>query len=56
LYPGVRALARALPAAAVVDFAKGCHTGAFFTAQQPPSLAFLARHLASLDAEKITAT
>jgi enterochelin esterase-like enzyme len=55
-YPGVRALARALPAAAVVDFAKGCHTGAFFTAQQPPSLAFLARHLASLDAEKITAT
>jgi hypothetical protein len=25
----------------------GCHTGAFFAAQQPPSLAFLARHLAS---------
>ena len=45
-YPGVRALARALPAAAVVDLAKGCHTGAFFAEQQPPSLAFLARHLA----------
>jgi hypothetical protein len=29
----------------VVDLAKGCHTGAFFAAQQPPSLAFLARHL-----------
>ena len=50
-YPGVQALARALPAAAVVDFAKGCHTGAFFAAQQPPSLAFLARHLASLNAQ-----
>ena len=46
-YPGVQALARALPAGAVVDLAKGCHTGAFFAAQQPPSLAFLARHLAS---------
>ena len=47
-YPGVQALARALPAGAVVDLTKGCHTGAFFAAQQPPSLAFLARHLASL--------
>ena len=46
-YPGVQALARALPAGAVVDLAKGCHTGAFFAEQQPPSLAFLARHLAS---------
>jgi pimeloyl-ACP methyl ester carboxylesterase len=46
-YPGVQALARALPAGAVVDLAKGCHTGAFFAAHQPPSLAFLARHLAS---------
>ncbi len=44
-YPGVRALARALPAGAVVDLAKGCHTGAFFAEQQPPSLAFLAGHL-----------
>jgi enterochelin esterase-like enzyme len=44
-YPGVRALTRALPAAAVVDLAKGCHTGSFFAEQQPPSLAFLARHV-----------
>ena len=44
-YPGVRTLAGALPAGAVVDFAGGCHTGPFFAAQQPPSLAFLARHL-----------
>ena len=47
-YPGVQALVRTLPAGAVVDLAKGCHTGAFFAEQQPPSLAFLARHLASL--------
>ena len=46
-YPGVRALAQALPGGAVVDFANGCHDGSFFTAQEPPSLAFLARHLAS---------
>jgi pimeloyl-ACP methyl ester carboxylesterase len=46
-YPGVQALARALPPAAVVDLAKGCHTNAFFAEQQPPSLAFLARHLGS---------
>jgi enterochelin esterase-like enzyme len=45
-YPGVQALARALPAGAVVDFGHGCHTDAFFAEQQPPSLAFLARHLA----------
>jgi predicted esterase len=44
-YPGVRALARALPAGAVVDFGKGCHTGPFFAEQQPPSLAFLASRL-----------
>jgi len=43
--PGVKALARALPPGAVVDFAKGCHTGPFFLQQEPPSLAFLARHL-----------
>jgi enterochelin esterase-like enzyme len=51
-YPGVQALARALPAGAVVDLAKGCHTGAFFAAQQPPSLAFVARHLAGLSARE----
>ena len=42
-YPGVRALARALPPGAVVDLAKGCHTGAFFAEQQPPSLALPGR-------------
>jgi pimeloyl-ACP methyl ester carboxylesterase len=46
-YPGVQALAQALPPSALVDLAKGCHTGAFFAEQQPPSLAYLARHLAS---------
>jgi pimeloyl-ACP methyl ester carboxylesterase len=46
-YPGVQALARALPPGAVVDLAPGCHTDPFFAEQQPPSLAFLARHLAT---------
>jgi hypothetical protein len=46
-YPGVQVLARAVPAGSVVDFSKGCHTGPFFAEQQPASLAFLARHLAS---------
>ena len=46
-YPGVQALARALPARAVVDFGPGCHDDSFFVAQEPPSLAFLAGHLAS---------
>jgi S-formylglutathione hydrolase FrmB len=49
-YPGVRALARALPehaggAPPVVSFSNGCHDSSFFTAQEPLSLAFLARHL-----------
>jgi hypothetical protein len=44
-HPGVQALARALPPGAVVDFSRGCHTGPFFVAQQPPSLAFIASHL-----------
>jgi enterochelin esterase-like enzyme len=48
-YTGVQVLARALPAGAVVDYADGCHTGEFFLAQEPPSLAFLARHLAGQD-------
>ncbi len=43
--PGVQALARALPAGAVTVFGPGCHDDAFFAAQQPPSLAFLAAHL-----------
>jgi hypothetical protein len=41
----VEALAKALPASAVVDISRGCHTGPFFTAQEPPSLSFLAQHL-----------
>jgi S-formylglutathione hydrolase FrmB len=49
-YPGARAFARALPrnpggAPAELAFGSGCHTASFFTAQEPPSLAFLARHL-----------
>jgi pimeloyl-ACP methyl ester carboxylesterase len=45
-HPGVESLARALPPGSIVDFSPGCHTGAFFTAQEPPSLSFLAQHLA----------
>jgi len=44
--PGVDLLAKALPGA-VTEFPKGCHTGPFFLEQEPPSLAFLARHLAA---------
>ena len=46
-YPGVQALARALPKSAEVYFGGGCHTGPYFNSQEPPSLAFLARHLTS---------
>ncbi len=44
-HPGVLALGRALPAGAIVNISRGCHTGDFFVAQEPPSLEFLARHL-----------
>ena len=49
-YPSVQALTRALPrnpggVPAEVYFGNGCHTGPFFNAQEPPSLAFLASHL-----------
>jgi enterochelin esterase-like enzyme len=49
-YPDVQTLAHALPpnpggAPAEVYFGNGCHTGPFFNAQEPPSLAFLATHL-----------
>ena len=44
-YPGVQALSRALPESAAVYFGNGCHSDPFFSAQEPPSLAFLARHL-----------
>ncbi|MGH3166910.1 MAG: alpha/beta hydrolase [Trebonia sp.] len=46
-YPGVQALARALPEGAVVESGKGCHNGSFFAEQEPPSLAFLGGHLAA---------
>ncbi len=42
--PGAQAFAQAARGA-VVDISQGCHSGPFFTAQEPPSLAFLARHL-----------
>jgi enterochelin esterase-like enzyme len=45
-HPGVQALARVLPAGAVVSFGPGCHDDSFFAAQQPPSLSFLADRLA----------
>jgi len=44
-HPGVVALAAALPSHAVVDISRGCHSGPFFTSQEPPSLAFLADRL-----------
>jgi S-formylglutathione hydrolase FrmB len=44
-YPGVRALTRVLPPGAVTDLSQGCHSHPFFVAQEPPSLAFLGRHL-----------
>lgn len=46
-HPGVVALSRALPKSAVVELSQGCHTGSFFTAQEPPSLAFLGAHLSA---------
>jgi len=46
-YPGVQALVRALPDGAETYLGGGCHTGSFFAAQEPASLAFLAGHLAS---------
>jgi hypothetical protein len=36
---------RWLPRGAVVDIGPGCHTGAFFAQQEPPSLELLGRHL-----------
>jgi predicted esterase len=44
--PGVRTLAKVLPAGAIVQLSAGCHSGAFVLQQTPPSLAFLSRHLA----------
>jgi len=44
-HPGVVAFAAASPPGTQVVFPKGCHTGAFFTAEEVPSMAFLSRHL-----------
>jgi enterochelin esterase-like enzyme len=44
--PGVKAFVKALPPGATIDLSGGCHTGPFFTSQEPPSLAFLGQHLA----------
>ncbi len=46
-HPGVIALAPALPTTSTVVLSEGCHTGPFFTAQEPPSLQFLGKHLSS---------
>jgi len=44
-HPGVVAFAAASPHGTEVIFSKGCHTGAFFTANEVPSIAFLSQHL-----------
>ena len=44
-HPGVTALASVLPPGAIVELSAGCHSGAFFLEQTPPSLAFLSGHL-----------
>ena len=46
-HPGVVALAAVLPRPAMVEFSQGCHTGPFFTAEEPPSLEFLGAHLSA---------
>ncbi len=46
-HPGVVALVKQLPPGAVVDISKGCHTGPFFRAQEPPSMSFLSGHLSA---------
>ncbi len=43
--PGVKSLARVLPARSTVVFSAGCHTPSFFLEQEPPSLNYLSRHL-----------
>ena len=44
--PGVTALIDVVPKDAVTVLSAGCHTDPFFLEQEPPSLAFLSRHLA----------
>jgi predicted esterase len=43
-HPGVVALSQVLPSSAV-EFSQGCHTGDFFTTEEPASLQFLGQHL-----------
>lgn len=45
-HPGVVALSQVLPRPGTVTISSGCHTGPFFTSQEPPSLQFLGMHLA----------
>ena len=44
--PGVEALFEVLPVGSTARISRGCHTGPFFESQEPPSLSFLAKHLA----------
>lgn len=44
-HAGLVALDAALPEGITIEFSDGCHTGPFFEEQEPPSLAFLSRHL-----------
>jgi hypothetical protein len=44
-HPGVVALARAVPPSTTVVMSAGCHTGPFFTSQEPPSVEFLGQRL-----------
>ena len=46
-HAGILALAQNLPKTSTVVLSQGCHTGPFFTAQEPPSLQFLGEHLQS---------
>ncbi len=49
-YPNVEVFAKRLPASAVIDFSKGCHTGPFFVSQEPASLLFLSKYFEYLNA------
>ena len=44
-HQGVQALAKILPPGAEVEISHGCHSAPFFVSQEPPSLAFLGRHI-----------
>jgi pimeloyl-ACP methyl ester carboxylesterase len=44
-HPGVEELLKVLPEGSVSVLGAGCHTDPFFLEEEPPSLAFLSRHL-----------